>query len=165
MHRVFDRAKSLGALPERRLGCGLPLFSSVSAPRSSPPCGGGLISRLNTGPARTPANASPAPSRTPTHDLGPVWGLVLHRMKLSFTTPCRFNRRTENQSGAQARTARWSAAIRCLNLCGRRTFGLCSFLGPPALERPTIRAEFERNYWFVTEQSIIEPSSPSTWNP
>ena len=73
MRRVSDRAGSLGALPWRRLGCGLPTFSNASAPRSNPPFGGRLISRLDTGPTRTPVNASPAPSRAPTHDLGPVW--------------------------------------------------------------------------------------------
>jgi hypothetical protein len=31
------------------------------------------ISRLNGRPTRTPVNASPAPSRTPTHDSGPPW--------------------------------------------------------------------------------------------
>ncbi|MHB1903694.1 MAG: hypothetical protein ACYCTG_06275 [Ferrimicrobium sp.] len=32
-----------------------------------------LISRLNTWPARAPVNASPSPSRTPTHDSGSSW--------------------------------------------------------------------------------------------
>ena len=32
-----------------------------------------VISRLNSPPARTPVNASPAPSRTPTHGSGPSW--------------------------------------------------------------------------------------------
>src|SRR5215207_3098428 len=32
-----------------------------------------VISRLNGWPARTPVNASPSPSRTPTHDSGPSW--------------------------------------------------------------------------------------------
>jgi hypothetical protein len=32
---------------------------------------GAVISRLNGWPARTPANASPSPSRAPTHDSGP----------------------------------------------------------------------------------------------
>ncbi len=33
----------------------------------------GLISQLNTGPACTPVNASPAALRRPTHDSGPGW--------------------------------------------------------------------------------------------
>src|SRR5918998_5596000 len=32
-----------------------------------------VISRLNGWPARTPVNASPTPSQTPTHDSGPSW--------------------------------------------------------------------------------------------
>ena len=31
---------------------------------------------------------------TTPHDSGPVWSLILDRMTLSFTTPCRFNRRS-----------------------------------------------------------------------
>src|SRR5258707_4873749 len=34
---------------------------------------GVLFSRLNTQPMRTPVNASPSPSRGPTHDSGTVW--------------------------------------------------------------------------------------------
>ena len=54
MLRAFDRAGSCSALPWRRLRCGLPLFSSTSAPRSNPPRGGASISRLNTGPVPYP---------------------------------------------------------------------------------------------------------------
>jgi hypothetical protein len=35
--------------------------------------GGFALSRLDTRPARTPVNASPTPSRAPTHDSGPLW--------------------------------------------------------------------------------------------
>ena len=74
MRGVSDRAGSLGALPERRLGCGLPLTSTASAPQRAH-ClrSGAWISRLDTQPARTPANASPSSSRTRTHDSGPAW--------------------------------------------------------------------------------------------
>lgn len=41
-------------------------------------------------PARTTVNASPAPSRTPTHDSRPSWSLRLRRRALSSPTPCRF---------------------------------------------------------------------------
>ena len=34
---------------------------------------GVVFSRLNTQPMRTPVNASPSPSRGPTHDSGTVW--------------------------------------------------------------------------------------------
>src|SRR6266511_26858 len=34
---------------------------------------GTVISRLNVRPTRTPVNASPTSSRTPTHDSGPPW--------------------------------------------------------------------------------------------
>ena len=37
---------------------------------------GVLFSRLNTQPMRTPVNASPSPSRGPTHDSGTVWFAV-----------------------------------------------------------------------------------------
>ena len=67
MRRVSDRAGSAGGSritpptvwPSAR-------YDSVGTPNS-------LISRLNTGPARTPVNASPAPLQTPTHDSGPSW--------------------------------------------------------------------------------------------
>jgi hypothetical protein len=48
------------------------------------------ISRLNTRPVRTPVNASTPPSRAAPHDSGRCGSLFLQRMKLSFTTPCRF---------------------------------------------------------------------------
>ncbi|GEM_PF-3966585 len=51
----------------RRVGCGLPLPPTASALRSK------FLSRLDTRPARTPVNALPMPSRTPAHDLGPLW--------------------------------------------------------------------------------------------
>jgi hypothetical protein len=50
---------------------------------------GTWISRLKARPARSSVNASPASSRTPTHDSRPLW-VATQRMKLSFTTPCRF---------------------------------------------------------------------------
>jgi hypothetical protein len=50
---------------------------SVSVP-------GVLFSRLNTQPMRTPVNASPSPSRGPTHDSGAVW---LSGRGASYPTP------------------------------------------------------------------------------
>src|SRR4030081_1709682 len=50
---------------------------------------GVLFSRLNTQPMRTPVNASPSPSRGPTHDSGTVWSLHLHWKRLALSTPCR----------------------------------------------------------------------------
>ena len=70
---VSDRARSHDVSPSRRRRCCLPLISTASVPRSNPPCGGAWISRLDTRPARTPVNASPASLRTPAHDSGPVW--------------------------------------------------------------------------------------------
>jgi hypothetical protein len=46
---------------------------------------GVLFSRLNTQPMRTPVNASPSPSRGPTHDSGTVCGsLHLHWKRLAL---------------------------------------------------------------------------------
>jgi hypothetical protein len=47
------------------------------------------LSRLNTWPAFSPANASLMPSRASAHDSGPVWLANLHCMELSSTTFCR----------------------------------------------------------------------------
>ena len=61
-------ARGSGASGDRRrVGCGLPLPPTASAPRSK------FLSRLNTRPARTPVNTSPTPLRTAAHDLGPLW--------------------------------------------------------------------------------------------
>src|SRR6266496_1799695 len=67
MPGVSDLAGYLHALPLRRVGCGLPHLLTRSASRSK------FISRLNTLPARSPVNASPAPLRAPVHDSGPSW--------------------------------------------------------------------------------------------
>ncbi len=70
---VSDRAGSGRASRYRHVRCCLPFFSRTSAPRSvrSLRCGS-YISRLNTQPARTPADASPSPLRTTTHGSEPV---------------------------------------------------------------------------------------------
>ena len=65
MPGVSDLAGYLRALPKRHVGFRLPLLLTGSASRTK------FISRLNTQPARTPVNASPAPLRAPTHDSGP----------------------------------------------------------------------------------------------
>jgi hypothetical protein len=44
-------------------------FEVASAPRHP----GTVVSQLNTQPALPPVNASPAPSRVPAHDSGPLW--------------------------------------------------------------------------------------------
>ncbi len=56
-----------GRSPMRARPCRLPHCPTGSAPRMH------NLSRLNTQPACTPVNASPKPSRAPTHDSGPVW--------------------------------------------------------------------------------------------
>ena len=68
MHGVSDRAGFLRASRWRRAGCGLPPTSTASAPRCA-----AYVSRLNTWPARSPVNASPAQSPAPTHDSGSLW--------------------------------------------------------------------------------------------
>ena len=64
---VSDRAGSGRTSRYRCAGCDLPLLLTASASRSE------VLSRLNTRPARTPVNASRLPSRTATHDSGPLW--------------------------------------------------------------------------------------------
>ena len=66
-HGVSDRAGPTRTSPWRCAPCGLPLFSTASAPRSF------NISRLNTQLASAPVNASPAPSRVTPHDSGSSW--------------------------------------------------------------------------------------------
>ncbi|CAE6860748.1 hypothetical protein R69658_07602 [Paraburkholderia aspalathi] len=74
VHGVSDRAGSGTASPMRQHRCGLRLISTASAPRSTRRSRhGACISRLNTRPARTPVNASPAPLRVHTHDSEPPW--------------------------------------------------------------------------------------------
>ena len=60
---------------------------------------GVLFSRLNTQPMRTPVNASPSPSRGPTHDSGTVWfatpsleeTCTLYSLPVSRRTHCQVN--------------------------------------------------------------------------
>ena len=67
VHRVFDRAGLRRTSRYQCAGCGLPLQITASAPWSLD------LSRLNTWPARSPANASALPLRVTPHDSGPVW--------------------------------------------------------------------------------------------
>src|SRR4051812_48616263 len=53
-----------------------------------------LLSRLHGWPMRSPADASPSPSRVPAHGSGQFGSLILHRSGLAPPTPCRFDRRT-----------------------------------------------------------------------
>ena len=77
----------------RCVRCCLPRrHDSVGTPKSN------RISRLNTQPARSPVNASPAPLRPPTHDSGPVWlarpspyGTFIHYTLPVFTGAPIFN--------------------------------------------------------------------------
>ena len=64
---VSDRAGSPAHSPWRVRVCCLPLKTTASAPWFN------LISRLNTPPVCAPVNASPVPSRAPTHDSGSPW--------------------------------------------------------------------------------------------
>ena len=52
------------------------------------------FSRLNGWPMCSPTDASPTPSRVPTHGSGRCGSLLLHRGGLSPPTPCRSSRRT-----------------------------------------------------------------------
>src|SRR5713226_131013 len=62
---------------------------------------GVVFTRLNTQPMRTPVNASPSPSRGPTHDSGTVWfarpsleeTCTLYSLPVSRRTPCHGNGR------------------------------------------------------------------------
>jgi len=67
MHRVFDRARPM------RTRAIAPTDLAFRLQGTAPAHWISLISRLNTSPARTPVNASPAPSQAPTHDSGPGW--------------------------------------------------------------------------------------------
>ena len=84
LHRVFDSA---GLEHDSRIA---PCPMLPSAPINNVGVPEGLISELNGWPACTPVNASPAALRRPTMTRGRRGSLGLHRMTLSFTTPCRF---------------------------------------------------------------------------
>jgi len=76
---------------------------SVGAP-------GVVFSRLNTQPMRTPVNASPSPSRGPTHDSGTVWfatpslgeTCTLYSLPVSRRTHCHGNMSRANESEANS---------------------------------------------------------------
>ena len=88
---VSDRAGSRRASRWRRVGCGLPLSSTASAPRSGVMRFRGSIPGLHV-PLST-LRRRPYGRRRMTR--GRCGSLLLHRMTLSFTTPRRFDRRTE----------------------------------------------------------------------
>ena len=72
VHGVSDRAGSRRA---SRWRC-TPMWPSAYLHGvGTPECAlrAGMISRLNTRPARSPVNASPSSLRTPPHDSGPLW--------------------------------------------------------------------------------------------
>ena len=72
VRRVSDCAGPVPASPMRQARCGLRLFSTASAPRTSQASRpGAWITQLDTRPARRPVNASPTPLRMCTHDSGP----------------------------------------------------------------------------------------------
>jgi hypothetical protein len=68
VREVFDRAESDTSLAiAARAVLPSDLLDGVGTPIST------LLSRLNTLPASSPADASPMPSRAPAHGSGPVW--------------------------------------------------------------------------------------------
>ena len=67
MHQVSDRVGLRWVLRYRHPGCGFPHPPTASAPQRE------VLSRLHTGPTRSPVNASVALLRAPPHDSGPLW--------------------------------------------------------------------------------------------
>jgi len=61
MRQVSDRVGLRCVSRYRRPGCGLPHPPTASAPQRK------VLSRLHTGPTRSPVNASAAPLRAPPH--------------------------------------------------------------------------------------------------
>jgi len=84
MRGVYDRARPGCISRWRCIRCCLPPHPTASASRRS------TLSRLNTRPARTPVNASAPPLEGYRMTRGRRGSLLLHRMALSSTTPCRF---------------------------------------------------------------------------
>jgi hypothetical protein len=97
MHGVSDRAGLWCTSRYRRTRWGLPLLLRASASRSE------FLTRLNTRPARSLANASTLPLRAAPHDSGPMWVATSHSYDFAFTTPRRFSRRT---GGTTCRSSR-----------------------------------------------------------
>ena len=72
MHGVSDRTGSMNVSSLRRPWCDRRLTPTARAPRTSHALRrGASISRLDTRPARSPANASPTSLRMRAHDSGP----------------------------------------------------------------------------------------------
>ena len=79
---------SLTTPGRRTLALARPLvWPSVTVTTSAP--GTVALSRLDGRPARSPADASPGPSRGPTHGSGPVWLArpSLQRTSTSYSLP------------------------------------------------------------------------------
>jgi hypothetical protein len=72
VHGVFDRAGLWHTSRYRRTRWGLPLSPTASTSRSK------FLTRLNTRPARSPANASTPPLRAAPHDSEPMWVATSH---------------------------------------------------------------------------------------
>src|SRR5580704_2502406 len=85
VHGVSDRAGLWRTSRYRCTRWGLPHSPRASASRS------GCLTRLNTRPARSPANASTPPSRAAPHDSGPMWvanpPLLSYDFCIHYTSP------------------------------------------------------------------------------
>ena len=68
-----------------------------------------LISRLNGWPVRSPADASPAPSRMPTHGSGPMWFATPSSWWTFTTYSLPVSRRTDNLDGRWPTCRRYAA--------------------------------------------------------
>jgi hypothetical protein len=80
---VSDRAGLWHTSRYRCTRCCLPLLLTASASRSE------FLTRLNTRPARSPANASTLPLRAAPHDSGPMWVASSHSYDfcIHYTSP------------------------------------------------------------------------------
>src|SRR6202035_1028426 len=83
VHGVSDRAGLWYTSRYRCTRWGLPLSPTASASRRI------VLTRLNTRPARSPANASTPPSRAAPHDSGPMWVATSHSCDffIHYTSP------------------------------------------------------------------------------
>src|SRR5271165_6385118 len=83
VHGVSDRAGLWYTSRYRCTRWGLPLLLTASASRRK------FLTRLNTRPARSPANASTLPLRAAPHDSGPMWVATSHSYDfcIHYTSP------------------------------------------------------------------------------
>src|SRR5829696_3069011 len=135
------------------------VWPSVTVTTSAP--GTIALSRLNGRPARSPADASPDPSRGPTHGSGPVWLArpSLQRTFTSYSLPV--SRRTTVGNIGAADRLDFTAIGPALNLVSR-VEGLCRPLGRSVLISGAVAVETTTSLVPLGEHVLRGIAAPCT---